>query len=178
MASGTGVEAVRHRLNYWSFSARISNDFLKGGNSGRPIRFARRSIPFAAFGLKKYCRGTSPVSIAPDNVDSLARLGDSEVPAVKSSPSNSIPEFGQRPENDFEISSLVRVEQTWHVFDNKNSGATFSNQSSKLMKESRFLAFEPVSLSHSRKRQVLAWEASSPNIGNRNSFNGHLSDVC
>jgi hypothetical protein len=134
-------------------------------------------MPVAAFGLKKYRGGTSPVSMTSNNVDSLARLGDSEVPAVKSTPCDRIPEFGQRRENDPEISSSVGIEQTLHVLDNNNSGLTFSNQSSKLMKESGSLAFEPGSLSHARKRHILAWEASGPNMGNRNSSIGHLLDI-
>jgi hypothetical protein len=64
-------------------------------------------IPDAAFGLKKYLCGTSPVSMTSNNIDSLARLGDSEVATIKNSPSDAIPEVGQRANNDSEVSSAV-----------------------------------------------------------------------
>lgn len=65
-----GVEAVSKARSYWSCE-RISNAFLKGGNRFLPILSVRRIIPLAAFGLKKYLSGTSPVSMTADNVDSL-----------------------------------------------------------------------------------------------------------
>lgn len=110
-------------------------DSFKGGKRFLPILSARLRHPFAAFGLKKYRWWTFPVSITPNNVDSAARLGDSEVFAIKHAPSEAIPEFGQRPEYNSEISSLVRAEKTRHVLEDKNAGACFSNESSKLEKE-------------------------------------------
>jgi hypothetical protein len=66
-----GVDAVSELLDYWPF-AKISNADLKWGNRVLPIRSARRRIPLAAFGLKKYLDGTSPVSMTSNNEDSLA----------------------------------------------------------------------------------------------------------
>src|SRR5207249_2742524 len=106
-----GVQAVRDRGCYRARFARMFNDRLKGGKSGLPILSARRSIPFAAFGLKKYFSGTSSVSMTPNKEDPLARLWDSKVPAVKHTPCKTIPELGQRPEYKPEISSLVRAEK-------------------------------------------------------------------
>jgi hypothetical protein len=71
MTGGACVQTIGYLLEDRSFD-RISKAFLKGGKSGLPIRFARFSMPFAAFGLKKYLNGTSPVSITPNNVDSTA----------------------------------------------------------------------------------------------------------
>ena len=140
------------------------NDRLKGRKSGLPILSARRSIPTAAFGLKKYFDGTSSVSMTPNKEDSLAGLWDAEVAAVKHTPSKTVPELGQRPEYKPEISSVVRAEKTRHVLDDKNSGAALSNQSSKLEKEARLRPLEPVALSHSSKRDVLAREACDPDF--------------
>src|SRR5437899_3106495 len=117
MARGTRAEAVRDTLNYWSIAANISNDLFKGGKRFLPIFRARLSIPVAALGLKKYFCGTFPVSMTPHNVDSLARLGDSEVFAVKHTPSDRIPEFGQSSNNGFEISSSVRMKEAVNVFE-------------------------------------------------------------
>src|SRR5579859_1988131 len=125
-------------------------------------------MPFAAFGLKKYRSGTSPVSISPDKIDPLARLGDSEVAAVKHTPAQTIPELGQRSEDDSEISSSMRTEESRNVFENKNSGAAFSNQSRKLIKESRLSPAESVAFAHARERNVLAREAGDPDGGRRN----------
>jgi hypothetical protein len=72
--------------------------------------------------------------MTPDNVDALARLGDSEVFAVKHTPSDRIPEFGQRPDDRCEISAVVRAKKTCNVFEQNNSGACVSNEASKLMK--------------------------------------------
>jgi hypothetical protein len=129
---------VSQFLHDWTVD-RISNAFFKGGKSSLPIRLARRRMPFAAFGLKKYFGGTSPLSMASHNEHSLARLGDSEVFAVKHTPSHSIPEFGQSPKDDCEISSFVGREKARHVFDENNAGAALLNQSRKFVKESRLL---------------------------------------
>jgi hypothetical protein len=121
-------------------------------------------MPFAAFGLKKYLSGTSPVSIASNNIDSLARLGDSEVPAVKHAPSDTIPELGQRSQDDFKVFSPVAREETWNVLDEENSGQSSLKKSRKLKKESRLFPFKSSSRAHSRQRDVLAREPSRPDI--------------
>lgn len=159
----TGVEAVGHLLHERAVD-RISNALLKGGNRFRPIRSARRMIPFAAFGLKKYLSGTAPFSMSSHNEDAGARLGDSEVFAVKHTPSHAIPKVGQSPNDDCEISSVVGREEARNVFDDKNSGQVSSNQFSKLIKESRLFPFKPSSRPHSRQRYVLAGESSSPHV--------------
>ena len=104
-------------------------------------------------------------------------MRDSEVFAVKSTPSNIIPEFGQSPEHDAEISALVRAEETVHVFEHKNSGATFSKQSSKLMKEPRLATSKPLTLAHACKRDVLAREAGDPDICGRELCTFHLTNI-
>jgi hypothetical protein len=119
------IQAIRYSRDERPFD-RISKDFLKGGKSGRPIWFALLSIPRAAFGLKKYACGTTWVSITSNNVDSSARLGDSEVFAVKHAPAHAIPEFGQCANDDSEVPSSVAREQTWNVLDDENSGTAVS----------------------------------------------------
>jgi len=102
----------------------------------------------------------------------LAGLGDSEVFAVKYTPSHAIPELGQSPEDHCEISSLVGREETRNVFEENNSGATVFNQSRKLVKESRLLPFKPSPRPHSRQRDILARESSCPHIGKRETCSG------
>jgi len=69
---------------------------------------ARRSIPAQALALKKYRRGTAPVSKMSDNEDATASLGHSEELSVQHSPGATIPEFRQRPEDGAKIPSAVR----------------------------------------------------------------------
>ena len=126
-------------------------------------------IPFMAFGFKKYLSGTVEVSMTPNKVDSLARLGDSEVFAVKHTPSHTIPEFGQSSNNDLEVSPIVGREETRNVFDDENLGATLVNQPSKFMKESRLLPSKPSSRPHPSQRDILAGESSDPYVANRDA---------
>jgi hypothetical protein len=165
MPGRASVKTMGEFLDYWSF-AKISNALLKGGNRFLPMRSARLSIPLAAFELKKYFWGTAPFSITSHNEHSLARLGDSEVFAVKHTPSDSIPVLGQRSNNDFEVSSSVGRQKAWNILDDTNCGATLLKQSRKLIKESRLLPSKPSSRAHSRQRDVLAWESSDPNVTN------------
>lgn len=116
--------------------------------------------------------------MASHNEDPLARLWDSEVFAVKHTPSHAIPEFGQSPNDEDEISSIVGREKARHVFEENNSGAALLNQSRKLVKESRLLPSKPRSRPHSSQRDILAGESSGPDIGNRDgSWIGDFFDV-
>ncbi len=107
-------------------------------------------MPRAAFGLKKYLGWTSPISMHANKEHSGARLGDAEVFTVKHTPPNAIPEVGQSPKDDCEISSFVGREKSLYVFDEENSGQVLSNQASKLIKESRLVPFKPSSRPLSR----------------------------
>lgn len=64
-------------------------------------------MPLQAVALKKYCRGSSPVSKTCDNEDATAALGNSEVLSVKNSVGEPIPEFDQHPEEGAKIPSSV-----------------------------------------------------------------------
>ena len=79
----------------------------KGGNA--LARFAaRRRMPAQAFPLKKYRRGTPPVSKMSDNEDATASLGHSEELSVQHSPGATIPEFRQRPDDGTKVPPRVR----------------------------------------------------------------------
>jgi hypothetical protein len=60
---------------------------------------ARRRIPVAAFGLKKYFDRCGPVSKTSGKEDTITSLGDSEVLSVQHSPAKAIPELLQRPDD-------------------------------------------------------------------------------
>lgn len=155
------VDAVGDRF-YEGSPLRISKDCLKDGGRFLPIRSTRRRMPVAAFWLKKYFSGTSPVSMHGNNVDSTTLLGDSEVFTVKHTPRDVIPEFVQRLEYDCEVSSSVARQKAVDVFEDNGSWRTSSNEAHKVVKESRLGPSKPTSRPHSCKREVLAWESCCP----------------
>jgi hypothetical protein len=71
----------------------------------------------------------------PNNEDSSALLGHSEVFAVKHSPRQTVPEFIQRLEYDGEVSSSVAVEKAVDVFEDDDPGKSLSEQASKVVKQ-------------------------------------------
>jgi hypothetical protein len=87
------------------------------GNS-RPLFAARLSIPRHAFGLKKNFGGTLG-SKMPDNEHAPAALGDSEELCIQHAPRHTVPEFIQRGEDRFEVSALVRTEQSGNILQEK-----------------------------------------------------------
>ena len=58
--------------------------------------------------LKKYRRGTTPVSKMSNKEDTTASLGYSEVLSVKNSVGEPIPEFCQGPEDGTKVPSISR----------------------------------------------------------------------
>ena len=64
-----------------------------------PRRPARRKIPLAAFGLKKYLDRCGPVSKTSGNEEALAPLWNAGVLSVQHSPAKAIPELLQRPDD-------------------------------------------------------------------------------
>jgi len=64
-------------------AARASNAAAKGAGNVRPRLAARRRMPAAAFGLKKYFDRCGPVSKMSDKEDARASLGDAEVLSVQ-----------------------------------------------------------------------------------------------
>jgi hypothetical protein len=99
-----------------------------------------------------------------NNVDAATLLGDSEVFTVKHTPRHAIPEFIQRLEYDGKVASSVAREKAVHVFEDNCSWQTFSNESDKVMKESRLGPSKPTSRPHTRKREILAGETCCPNV--------------
>jgi hypothetical protein len=73
----------------------------------RPRFSARRRIPAAALGLKKYFDRCDPVSKTSGKEDAAAALGDSEVLSVQNSPRHAIPELIQVCDDPSEVSSVV-----------------------------------------------------------------------
>lgn len=165
------------RTGLYEPCARISNDCLKEGIRFLPIRSARRRIPRAALGLKKYLSGASGVLMYSDNIDATSRLGDSEVLTVKHSPRHTIPEFVQRLEYDGEVSSSVASEKTVDVLEDKDLRTTLSSKSSNLKKEPRLSSSKSVTSSHSCKGEVLAGESCGPNIGSWYFGGLNIADV-
>jgi hypothetical protein len=79
-------------------------------------------MPPQAVALKKYRRGTSPVSKISDSEDATAPLGNSKVLSVKHSVGDAIPEFDHAPENGSKVPSSVRRQDAGHVLPNQPPG--------------------------------------------------------
>lgn len=84
-----------------------SNACRREGGNSRSRAAARRRIPAAALGLKKYLGGTGRVSKTSDNEHTAAALGHSEVLSVKHPPDHAVPEFDQATDDDSEVTSSV-----------------------------------------------------------------------
>lgn len=97
-----------------------------------------------------------------DNEYSAASLGYSEVACVEHSPSAAVPEFGQRPQNDSEVPTIVRGEQPGNVLDEQPAWSKSVSDSSELEEESGTLAGEPGALPGDG--HVLAREASAEEV--------------
>ena len=90
---------------------------------------ARRRIPAHALALKKYRRGTSPVSKTSDNEDATAALGNSEELSVKNSVRDPIPEFPQDPEDGSKRPPSIDRQQAGDVLEDNPSGKNSANNS-------------------------------------------------
>jgi hypothetical protein len=88
--------------------ATVSSAARKCGGSVLPRFTARRRIPAEAFALKKYRRGSSPVSMMSDNEHAAPALGHSEILSVKNSVGEPIPALPQRPEEGAKVAASVR----------------------------------------------------------------------
>jgi len=73
-------------------------------------------MPRQARGLKEYFwwHWRSKMS---DNVDSTASLGNAEVLRVQNPVGPPVAEVGQRPENDSEVPSLIRGEESGDILN-------------------------------------------------------------
>lgn len=123
---------------------------------------ARRSIPAQAFALKKYRRGTAPVSKMSDNEDATAPLGHSEELSVQHSPGATIPEVRQRPEDGAKVPSAVRRQDTRDVFPNDPSGPQSAGKPAKLDGQVATRVIQAASSSGDGER--LAWSPSGENV--------------
>ena len=98
-----------------SAASKCSGNFL-------PRLLARRRIPAAAFGLKKYFGATDSSSTSRKDEDTPPPLGNSKEPGIENSPGEVIkPEVGQRPEDGREVPSASGTKKTRDVFDQKES---------------------------------------------------------
>jgi hypothetical protein len=82
--------------------------------------------------LKKYRRGTSPVSKMSDNEDATAALGHSEVLSVQHSPGATIPDVRQRPEDGSKVPSAIRRQDARDVFPDDPARPQSASKAAKL----------------------------------------------
>jgi hypothetical protein len=100
--------------------------------TGRGLREARRRIPRQAFALKENRDGTSPVSKAADDEDTLPSDGCPEISRVQDSVGPPIPALPQEREEGTKVPSSSRRQEAGDVFEHHPSGAQAASQSKKL----------------------------------------------
>jgi hypothetical protein len=123
----------------------------KGGNA--LARFAaRRRMPAQAFALKKYRRGTMPVSKMSNNEDAAAALGHSEELSVQDSPGATIPEFCQRPEDGSKIPPAVRRQDAGDVLPDNPARPQSASKAAKLDGQVATRIIQAASLSRDGER--------------------------
>jgi len=147
-----------------------SADAKKSGNFF-PCFAARRSIPAQALALKKYGRGTAPVSKMSDNEDATASLGHSEELSVQHSPGATIPEFRQRNDDGAKIPPAVRGQNSGHVFPDNPAGPKAASKPAKF--EGQAATRVTQAASSSGGAEGLAGSSSGQNVNWAAAFIDH-----
>ena len=130
--------------------------------SSFPLFSARRRIPRQAVALKKYRRGTSPVSKMSDNEDATAPLWYSKELSVKHSVGEPIPEFDQPSEDGSKVPSASRRQDAGHVLPNQPSGAEALSKPKKF--EGQVATVIGQAASKARDRERLAGGSSNKKV--------------
>jgi hypothetical protein len=133
----------------------------KGGNT-RARFAARRSIPAQALALKKYRRGTPPVSKMADNEDATAPLRDSEELSVQHSLGATVPEVRQRPEDGTKVPPAVRRQNTRDVFPDDPSRPQSASKLAKLDGQLATRIIQAASSSSNGERGT--WRSTHENV--------------
>lgn len=107
--------------------ARVSSSRRRSAGSVTPRSLARRRIPVAALGVKKYRLGTSPSSKTSDKEHASAPLWYAVVLGIQFSVADTVPERGQRPEDDPKIHSLIAGPQSRDVLSNNPTWSLAGN---------------------------------------------------
>jgi hypothetical protein len=143
----------------------------KGRGNSRPRRDARRRIPLAAFGLKKYLRGTGRVSKTSDNEHATAALGDSEVLSVQHSVGEPIPESPQVSEDGSKRPPSVDRQEARDVLEDDPTGSKLSHEPGDLPVEIAALVVSTHAAATSCHGERLAGESSGDDssLGNKAS---------
>jgi len=110
---------------------------------------SRRSIPEAAFSVKKYSLDTivSRTTEMSNNENSSTSLGNSEVLSVQHSVGETIPAFRQFPEEGTKVPSASRRQDTIDVFPDDPARALLLSDFEECERElpSRVVESEPLS---------------------------------
>lgn len=96
-------------------AARAASAPASGAGRIRPRFPARRRMPAAARGLKKYLDRCGPVSKTSDKEHAAASLGDSEPLSVQYSPRHAVSEVIQVPQDGGEVASVVDAKEPGYV---------------------------------------------------------------
>ena len=162
-----------------SAAANAVNALSSCGGNVRPRFSARRKIPVAARGVKKYRRGARS-SRTCDNEHTIAPLGHSEKLAVQHTPRRTAPradtasrcaptfdrdlgkEAGKLSKNAREVFAPVAAEKAIDILNDHPAGSECMSDAHELIEESGALSSQASTLA--RHAKVLAGEASTNNV--------------
>jgi hypothetical protein len=143
-----------------SVAACPSSAWRNAGGNSRPLFAARRRIPRAAFGLKKYLGGTAPPSRIADKEHTPAPLGNSEILSVKHAPAGAADgadadpgaspaagRDGRRPageasEDGGEVGPPVLGEKTRDVLEQNPTGSERISDSGEVKEQTASLSIQ------------------------------------
>ncbi len=134
--------------------ATCSRAAAKSAGNFFPRLAARRRIPAHALALKKYRRGTSPVSKMSDNEDATATLGHSEELSVQHPPGATIPEVRQRREDGAKVPASVRGQNSGNVFPDNPTGPKAASKPAKFEGQVATRVIQAASSSSNRERHA------------------------
>ena len=133
----------------------------KAGGNSRPRFSARRRIPRAAFGLKKYFADTRFCRTA-DKEHATAALGDSEIAAVQNPVADDRPALPKSREDGPHIGSPAAAKKPWNILEESPRRLDDLGDADDLPEEARAFALESGPLPSDG--EVLAGEAAGEQI--------------
>jgi hypothetical protein len=157
-------------------SASAESAAAKWPGKMRPRRSARRRIPVAALGLKKYFRGTvEESSSTADKEHSTPSLGDSEISAVQNPVAPSKPALGQCRKDGVEVASSVASKEPWNILKDESLHVELAGNPQKLVEQTRACAAQPFALPG--YAHVLAREAADQPVNRRQVRRSDRADI-
>jgi hypothetical protein len=147
--------------------ATASSACRKGSGNSRPRLRARRRMPAAAFGLKKYLDRSARVSKTSGNEDTAASLGHSEPLRVQNSPRHAVPQVIQVAQDSGEVPAGVDRKEPRDVLAEEPTGACLSQEPHDVPPQSRTWVSQAATMARDRVSLAGPPGGEHSSIGNK-----------